>query len=337
MLTSGQDEGSRVVLLPFAPRRAEPIAVVKVARRASVNANIAGEQATLAEIRAGLPPALRRSIPQPLGLLAAAGAGGLAVGVETYVPGRALLVSSGRWPASRARQIADLRLAADWLGSFHEQAQVARPAWDAGQWHRWFGAPLDAYRAAFGPTEAEEGLFGAARERSRALAGARLPIVWQHNDYGPWNLFRDGRRLLVIDWEFDEGSSGRRDGPALCDLLYFVMQWSQLVHRRDGEPAESDEFRLLFLDPDPGDTLREAARAVVAGYLARLGIDPGFLPLLLVHTWLTRALDRHRRQRDLGAAGGDGRAGNRYVPYVALLAARAGRLFGDDLAPGGAR
>jgi hypothetical protein len=69
MLTSGRDDGSRVVMMPFAPDGGDPPVVVKTARAAGFNAHTEREQAALATIRASLSSELRDTVPAPLGLM----------------------------------------------------------------------------------------------------------------------------------------------------------------------------------------------------------------------------------------------------------------------------
>lgn len=323
VLTSGQDEGSRAVLLPFAAGADRPSAVVKLATVSGFNANTEREQAALASIRARLDDRLRPSIPEPLGQLRY---GDLAVGVESCAAGPTLVASSGRWGAPAARKIADLRAVAGWLAEFHRQTEVERPAWGAELAARWVEQPLDDYARRFGLAGAEPRLFAAARARAGQLAGAALPIALLHNDLGPWNIYRAGARLTVIDWEMGAEADPNRYGPGLCDLVYFVTHWSYVARHRYGEAAELAGFAELVAGPPPDAPLR-AARLALAEYMDALAIDARFQPLLLAYTWVHRALDRAERQSALGGAAA--RAGNRYVQYVGILAEHTETLFGD--------
>ena len=326
VLTSGYDDGSRVVMLPFAPGDRHPLAVLKVSRLANFNTNTEREQETLVAIRERLDATMRRTIPCPLGIL---GYGALTVGIESCAAGHSLVVSSGRWRNSIQQKIDDLRLTANWLGEFHRQAQISRLPWTDSAIQRWIETPLAAYTHAFGVTIREEGLFAAVRKRARSLVGTSLPIIWQHNDFGPWNLYRAGCELTVIDWEFGHDKERDRFGPALCDLLYFVTHWSYLVRRLSGEEAELRGFRELFLEPERGGQIAIAIHAVIREYLMELSIDQRYVPLLLVYTWIDRALDRFERQQSSGEGGTDTRFGNRYVSYIGILAAHTERLFAN--------
>jgi Phosphotransferase enzyme family len=325
VLTSGQDDGSRLVMLPFGADDVQPKAVLKVARLPAFNINTEREQATLTAVRAPLDRSMRHTVPEPLGTLRY---GSLAVGVETCAPGVPLATSSGRWDAPLHRRIDDLRLAASWLADFHRQAQVRRPSWDEPEIAQWIEMPIAAYIRAFGVTSAEDELFTEIRRHSRRPVGASLPIVFLHNDFNPWNLYRSGQRLTVIDWEFGRDWEHERFGPALCDLLYLVTHWSFTVRHLVAEDEQVRYVQKLFVERDPRDPVSGAAQVVLADYMCELAIDPRFLPLLLVYTWIERALDHTNRQRSLGRPVRDSRAGNQFVRYIATLAQHRDQFLG---------
>jgi Phosphotransferase enzyme family len=318
MLTSGQDDGSRVVLLPFPEHGTEPEAVIKVSRTERFNGHTEREQATLAAIRSTLDAELGATIPSPGG---ATRFGRSLVALESYAPGASMVRSIGRRGEPLARSIEDLRAAADWLGRFHGRTAGARPAWcmasAEGTVQR-----LEAFRTRFAVSALEHRLIDRATELARSLVGARLPMVLVHNDYGPWNIHRDGDRITVIDWELGPDDTARR-GPALVDLIYFATEWHLRANRLRGRRAELRGFRALFLDPT-GPAAR-AAGAAFDDYIGRVGVDPGFFPLLVVVAWIERALDRADRQ--VTASGSAADAENRYTDYVRLLAAEAGEPF----------
>ena len=64
-------------------------------------------------------------------------------------------------------------------------------------------------------------------------------------------------------------------------------------------------------------------------YMARLAIDPRFLSLLLVTTYVELALGRIEQQRTMRETSTDARACNRYIEYIHVLAKQAERLFVD--------
>lgn len=323
LLTSGQDDGSRVVMLPFTTDSREPIAALKLARLPAFNPLTNSEQNTLKQLHHQLAPNLHQTIPTPHGLL---DFGSLTVSLENYVAGRSLWTSIGRYTTNPDQKIADLQLAAGWLADYHRQTQVERLCWQPAAIEQWLEQPFAAYEAAFGLTPTEHQLFTAARRYAHTLIGTELPLVWRHLDFAPWNLYRQGKTITVIDWEPYTNWQRGRTGPALCDLLYFVTYWTFIAHRLHDEPAEIAGFRALYLRPAAGDRLSQAVETTITTYLDQLQLDPRFRPLLALYLWLDRALDRLDRQRLLGIAHPP-RLSNRYIQYLALLAEAPHHLF----------
>jgi len=326
LFTSGQDDGSRVIVLPIEPTASQPALVVKLARLPQFAGHTRQEQATLTELRARLGPELMDTVPAPLGRLDSGGDTGF---VETSVPGQMLAASVGRWGTRVPRQIEDLRLAADWLTRFHERTMDRRVRWDAGEIERWIEQPLTRYQAGFGTAPGEARLFEAVRRRAESLVGRQLPIVWQHNDFGPWHLYRSAGRLSVIDWEFGRADITERLGLPLCDLLYFLVHWNDLARRLRGSAAELRGFRRLYLHSSATDPRQLAARQAISDYMRRLGIHPDFFPILLIATWVERANERLQRRQTLGAAAPAAGRDDRFVRQVEVLAQYASVLFGS--------
>ncbi len=323
LITMGIDEGSRVALVPFTDG-ALPEVVYKVARLPEVNANIECEQERLAELRGRLDGSMRCTVPRPLGRFSY---GDLAVGVESCAPGSSLLVSSGRWRLSYAEKVHDVRLATDWLGAFHQQVRMGPSEQGTADFSARMEHVLACYADTFGLEPSEARLFARVRKHVRSLNGMPLPIVWQHGDFGPWNVYRRGNEVTVIDWEVRQGPILDPDGPPLCDLLYFVTYWSFVARRLYGEAAERQGFRELFLEPDRTDVIIRAIWDSVEAYLARLSVDRRFVSPLLVYTWVKRALEELSRHRILDQFSAARRPGNQFVDWIGMLAAQSDQLF----------
>jgi aminoglycoside phosphotransferase (APT) family kinase protein len=323
VLTTGEDDFNRVAVLPFAPGGTQPVAVLKVPRLPGRNIHTEREQEVLASVRACLDDSMRRSIPRPLGSLHW---GDVIVGVESYLPGRLLSASLGRWGASRREQIDGLEQVVAWLSELHRQAGVRRLPWGGPELAQWVETPLAAYRRAFGLTTQEARLFDELERRGRLLAGSPFPLVWQHHGFGEWNVFHTREQIGVIDWE------GGDIGPALFDLLYFVTHWSYTVRRLRGRANQLRGLRGLFCQPEQAGWVSKAVNRAIRQYMARLDMDHRFVPLLLVLMWIERAVYQRDRQRGLGIATVDARAGNRFVEYIGVLAEGADRLFAETSA-----
>jgi Phosphotransferase enzyme family len=322
MLTNGQDDGSRVVLLPFEPGGVEPIAAVKVSRIPAFNGNTEREQNGLAAIRQRVDARLKRSIPEPLGIVHDAGR---CVAVETCAPGAALTASTGRFGAGFSTLVEDLRLSLGWLLEFQRQTQSGSGAWTSEDATH-LDARLTQYAEELPTGERTRELLERTRAQSRALIGISLPKVCLHNDFGPWNVYRRGDHISVIDWELGPGGVADRSGPGPCDLIYFVTHWTLRARGLWSRAAMLRGFRELFTDQHGGGKATVAARQAIREYLTRFGINGRFLPPLLVYTWVERTLDQLARAQESGqsAAWVD-----QYTGFIDLLADRADRLFTD--------
>lgn len=314
----GEAAWSRVALFPFLENAAQPAAVVKVPRTCEFNQEMDHEQVVLQQLRDLLGEPEAQSLPKPLGGYTWRG---LRTAAESYMPGKSLssgaIVSRGR-----AGWIDDLGLAAAWLQNFHRRTLQDRPSC-RGQFDSLVTEPLAEYADAFGVTPVEQQLFAAYIERTRELADVTIPQVWQHRDYGPWNLYRENGRLGVIDWEV------ARIGPALCDLLYFTMHWTWMARPYADEIKRRGDLHSLFVAKHSRDSLIRAARAEIRAYLQALDIEPSLVPVLLVHTLVNQAVDRAKRLRAYGGKGAVCRGENRYVGYVDSLAEQTEQLFGE--------
>ncbi len=313
VLLGGEGAWSRVVVLPFQERSARPAAVIKHPRLRRYNDATMHEHAMLERIRARVGPRLRATLPAP----ARAGRWrGLAVSVERSVAGRSVYAAC----AGGGREaIAALRGATTWLASFHLRSVLAQTILDGRRIDRLLERPVARYAAVFGCTDDERRLFERARQWAEGAAGCIFPVVWQHRDFGPWNVHVEGKRVAVIDWEV------ARPGPPLCDLFYFTLHWSWLVHGARRPAERLRDFERLFLEPECGDGASRACRRAHARYMGRLELDRRLAPLFLLNLLLEQALDRALRLRAGGVA--PGREGNPYVAYIGVLAERPARVF----------
>ena len=311
MLTRGSDDFTRVILLPFAPDARAPDGVLKVGRFPERNAGTESEQRVLAGIRASLPARWRESVPEPRGL---ARWGALTVGWESCAPGRLLSTTPvGRGAADRARLLQELESVTEWLVALHGSRAFPAETWGDAELQRWVEAPLAAYAECFGLTGPETELFRLARARGTALRGVAVPIVWEHYDLGPWNVYRDDHRLCVIDWE---NSTPKLP---LADLLYFVTHWSARARGIRSDAEQRRHFEELFCRPDHPDPYLAAAHRAIAAYTTRLALDQRTYPLILVRLWVLHAVGLAARARIAGGEAHASRAGNRFVQYVGLL------------------
>jgi hypothetical protein len=309
-------------MLPFGRGANIPLGVLKVARQRERNALTEEEQITLAKIRNTLDPQMRRTIPEPMGTVRL---GELSAGLESCAAGRLLSTSTSSWRAPLKRKIDDLQLAVEWLTEFHRQVQFGRE-WTTSELRDWVEKPFEEYARVFGLEPAETRLFRAVRQYAERLIGSVLPQILVHWNFSMSHIFRSGRLVTVVDWE------GVVPGPALLDLLFFIVRWTYAVRKLHDDDAEVRGFLDLFCDTKQSDTIFAAVHQAISQYIARLGIDRRFLPLILVVMCVVRALGRfNRRERD-NESHENARAGNLYVRYISVLSVNADQLLSTDTA-----
>jgi hypothetical protein len=315
------DGGDRVTILPFSTTDRRPCAVLKIPKLPSYNGRTENEHEVLTQIRSKLDESLRRTIPQPLGLLAH---GNISVAVESYLPGQSLDRTCRRWGVPLRKKVIGLRRATAWLVRFHTRTQAARPPWGSNERSVWVDEPFEAYGNTFGLTDDERRLFALTRRHCDHLTGRPFPIVWQHRDFNVWNIVHDKSAVKVIDWE------GCRPGPALCDLLHFVSHWHDAVRGTRNREDRLKAYQRLFCQRGPVDRATTAAHRAIADYMRRLDLDHQFLPLLLVYTWVELALRNYQQLHDRRDLPPDIRAGIRAVAFVELLGNHAEAVFYID-------
>lgn len=285
-----------------------PALVVKIARTVEGVAKTRDEQSALEGLRAAASESIIATLPRPLGV---ADACGTTIGLESYVPGRALVHMAAATPERKRKA---LSAAIDFIAQVHEA--TARPGareWDQEAVRRWIDPAVAAYRDAVAPSGDEERLLDAMSERARALVGRILPTVTRHGDFTPWNLRFNGAALSVIDWE------GAGPGPALMDPLHLLTHWLELAN---GAATAADRLALFGAGIARGRFPGRAgasADAALDRYCARVGADRVFMPLMLSLVWVDLTA------RSAARAGGG--VATLDHAYVRVLAASVDALF----------
>lgn len=154
-------------------------------------------------------------------------------------------------------------------------------------------------RLVLAPLAELEGRLGSAlgsdlADRARgALAGlGDLPLVWEHRDLGPWNVFIGPEDSVgVIDWEDAEPL-----GLPLLDLNYFLASAAFTLAGGSTGPDRAGaarEANRRLLDPltRPGQTAADC----VSEYCRELGIGAEDVGRLRLLCWLTQATVASRR------------------------------------------
>ena len=308
-LAHGSTDWNRLVVLLFEPDGQAPIAAIKAPRIARFNREIQWEHDVLRALNQDLPRELAESIPRSRIFRW----NDLSVSIETCVSGASLNCRAR--PAGEGA-LNDLHSAVEWLAHFHRHTTIVRVP--ARKWaRRHFDRVYGKYAKTFGLTAAEAQLFDDLRRSIEQLNMETLPIVWQHADLGPPNLYLDDGKVSVIDWE-----TARR-GPPLQDLLYLVADWTAAVTGQTSDLEAQQNFRSLYCEDGPAGTFFDSVHQEIADYMHGTGIAASLFPVLLVFTFVDKALERVRRLTTLGRSSANRREGNRFVDYVGVLAAGA--------------
>jgi len=242
------------------------------------------EQETLSEIRARSSRAIRETLPEPLGLFEWSG---LTVGVESFLSGRTIERSVQRSGPFSA-QAADLQRVVAWLGEFQVANSFGAPAWGGAQWllDQWIETPLRKLETEFAESARAASLFAGIRRAAARLIGTPLPMVLSNWSFSVGNVCRNSDGVAVYDWELVAR------GLPLTDLIYFLVDWGRLVKRPRADWSTS--FRELLVAA-PADRVSDAVQNSIDYYLAAVGVDRRFRPLLSVLTWVQRAEKRARK------------------------------------------
>jgi aminoglycoside phosphotransferase (APT) family kinase protein len=277
------------------PGATEPHLVAKVTRQAAMNERLENEVAILRQIEStDFGPTV--SIPRAISI---AHAGGLAIAVESVVPGQPF--------ASRARpKLGDpaLAVAVEWLTRMGAATQSAvSPSTIAEA----LGRSVDRCVRLYALTSAEETFLSDRVDRVAALG---CPTVLMHGDPGTWNLLlTKDQHLGVLDWEAAEP-----DGLPLWDLFHLLRAYALLAGSR-WLPHRS--LKLARRHLVGGSPLTDAFASAVASYRLALGLPDGIAEPLYHLGWVQRAVKEASRLAPDRMAGGH---------YIRLL--RAGMSAG---------
>jgi hypothetical protein len=314
MLAHGGLPWNRMAMLLFAPGNSTPRYVIKSSRTTRFNASVEWEHRVLRELASTLPPRLRRSIPAS-NLFHW---NDLAVAVESCAQGSSL---SSRIGASADVVLDDLRVAFGWLGSFHTETSSERPPARGWLVRHLVEGLFAEYAATFSLTAAESCLFSAVARALSCLDGLTLPIGWHHTDFVPWNAYRDGDELRVIDWEV------ARRGLAAADVFQYLLHWDAELHRHAHQPPDIDRV-LAYLCGAAPFPLGDECQRIVHAYLDRVGVDAALLPYVLVYALIEQALEQARRLRDSNCSLRPERIPE--VAYLRAMGEQTARWFGME-------
>ena len=297
VLTSGNDRWSRAVSCEFPEGASDPTVVEKAPTERAGNDTVLGEQRTLYALRDALSPAMRATVPEPLGYVSR---GAVVVGRETAVPGTALSAQAGRGDPGAA--IAALEDTAAWVGRLTEETATTSP-WDPARLDDWLRAPAARRQEWRGHDPRLDRLVDAVCAEAGSLAGsgATVPHAWTHHDLGPWNVVWRPDGVGVVDWEAAQPPAPDRTPPH-TDLVYLANYWLHVAGGFHDPVAHRAAARRLWTDVRASDQLVLAARRVAGRPFVDGKTPAPLLAVAVVHTWLDQANRIAARRSDLGTA-----------------------------------
>jgi hypothetical protein len=133
----------------------------------------------------------------------------------------------------------------------------------------------------------------AARART-ALAGlGPLPLVWEHRDFGSWNVVLTASGPAAIDWE-----SAEPEGLPFLDLVYLLTMSALQVE--DGFAPGAPAAAIAAAVFEPTSEAGRVAAPCLERYGAALDIDRAEIPRLRLACWVVQALLVSRYLRGRG-------------------------------------
>jgi hypothetical protein len=262
-------------------------------RKPVIQALAAGERHPLAFAKMAVSPLTTRLVEQEATALAALADRSLEhLVVPTVVhhgsfAGNAVLTLKPlpTWLPGRSPTLADVAAATREVAALAGVGR-ARLA-DSGYWSR---AQQQAHDLP--ATSSADRLRRCVEQVTTGLGDVDVTFTASHGDWSPWNMWLNGDRLLVWDWERFE-----RETPAGFDLLHFRLNERFI---RGGRRRDEAGFRLLADAPDvlAYSGFGDAPLHTVLLYLIHLGLrfeaDGQAIagpPLGRLETWLLPALE----------------------------------------------
>jgi hypothetical protein len=317
-VTSGYDDASRAVVLPFEPTGRSPRFAVKVASSRTTLMGTLREHERLTQLHATLPLSTARALPRPIGMYTVADR---TAGVQSCADGPSMNTTVSTWGRPLTAKCSDLDVVVDWLTEF---ATATRVDIAAAQ-HNWTLIYDEARAAIADPSDVIDLLAEARRVATSTTLGTFA--VHQHYDTGPWNVHIDKSEPMLIDWETDDHRPVDCLGPPLADVLYLVTYWYFLV-TNVGSPADEEAAIVRLFSPSAGDAAILAAQAAIDRARCALGLQRDAIPAVLVALWAERAVYTRRRRAALGSVADTGVT--RPEAYLRALAAARSTIFGRD-------
>ncbi len=272
-LSAKGDYSSRKLLFfLFEGNNSQPTYIVKMVRDGIYNYRLDNEAQALNWLHAN-QVADSETLPQ---VVFSGHHAGLSIVGESIIAGRPFRNMSHNTATCPYAQSA-----LDWLvdlGAETKVLDIASPSEIAASLYLLLTRFVEVYE----PTEDQRAFLVDQIERIRQSETA-VPLVFQHGDPGPWNMFvTPGGRVAVLDWEAAE-----QFGMPLWDLFYFMRSYSLDVGEKQGKDDRIPAFTRQFLADTP---LSQLFVETLQRYCEVTKLDPSLVEPLFYTCWMHRAL-----------------------------------------------
>lgn len=269
LLTKGRNPFGKIVFLIFVGDEALPRFVVKLGRLKEHNDLIETEYRNLQLVSAhGRHGRVRTAEP----LLCWQDDGRLCL-LESVLDGPDL-----RQANSRTRSLVFLDPIVDWLINLARTTRGPRTTHPGHTFTELIDRAAGHVRS-----DREQGVLQAITRQLNGHPADPLPLVFQHDDLGTWNVAvaPDGT-IGILDWD-----SSRHDGFPAVDLFYFLAYYGAML---DTALATADLLES-FVETFFGDgTFARVATGAVQRYTDAVALPRGWLGPLFVTCWLQQAI-----------------------------------------------
>ncbi len=265
LITAGQRSINKVIGVVFEPEMAEAAYVVKMPRVPESLAGLRNEAASLTAIQARHPGA-RRAAPKLISLREKPSP----LVSESAIRGVPLFTILRRVNYSALASIVTT-----WLCDLG----AVRTTTDEGAWARLMRPIFDDFALSFAPVLDRESL---DFTRGVLKSSGPLPVVMEHRDMGPWNLFIENKsELHVLDWE-----SSEQNGLPVLDLLYFLAHTEMFLA---GAFRYGTETATYIASSKPASFTGSVRERCIERYCDALQLDGHELRSLKLFVWLLHA------------------------------------------------
>ena len=249
-LAGGPALQRRVIVFLLSPGERRPAVAIKIAFTPQEEAFLEAEFAALSDVRPGLPPGMRASVPEALSLDRV---GGFLVQATQVLAGRRLLVPH---LTRRASMVAPRLLRRFFARSFSWSHELARatgqPTHADGADETELQEVVEAFLAVY---PVDDGAQSEFRAFAKAIGRERIRWTpsWQHRDVAVGNVLTHRGALRFLDWEH----ASARSEPWF-DIAYAPGALTLLAQRQDDSPSVRDAgLSVLCMDTWPGRILHQ--------------------------------------------------------------------------------